>query len=203
MKRLIVVILGSSFLLLATLRVLSTQAQTVILPSVTSLTPNTGPNDRQTPITITGQGFTTATLAYLDDIPLLRVTFVDSATLQARVPFGLVTGVYTLTVTDAETATLTNAFTVTQGSGWATGGPYGGRTRGIAIRSDITSTLFVAAEQSGLYRSVDGAQHWEMMARPGKPPLIFPLTACRVITMAPRSSSWLSTRRRTRKSTPA
>jgi PKD repeat protein len=171
MKRLIVTVLGSSLLLLVTLLALSTQAQTAVLPGITSLTPNTGPNDQQIPITITGQGFTTATLAYLDDIPLLRVTFVDSATLQARVPFGLVTGVYTLTVTDMQSGTLVlpypltlaNAFTVTQGSGWATGGPYGGNTSYLAIRPDITNTVFVVAPQSGVYRAGDGGQHWEQV----------------------------------------
>jgi len=163
MKRLIVTILGSSLLLLVTLLALSTQAQTVILPTITSITPNTGPNDRQTPITITGQGFTTSTLAYLDDIPLLRVTLVDSATLQARVPFGLVTGVYTLTVTDTETATWTNAFTVTQGIGWATGGPYGGRVLFLAVHPTYTSTVYALADQSSVFRTTDGAQHWELV----------------------------------------
>lgn len=158
MKRLIIAMLGSSLLLLATLLALSAHPQSP--PVIKGITPNTGPNDQQTPITITGQGFTSGTLAYLDDAPLLRVTYVDSATLQVRVPFGLDTGVYTLTVTDAETATLTNAFTMTAGSGWATGGPYGGNVRYLAINPVYTSTIYAAAASSGLYRSTNGGQYW-------------------------------------------
>ena len=171
MNRLISVILLAGSLLLATLFVLSAQAQTPTLPVVTGITPNTGPADRQTPVTITGQGFTTTANVYLNGTPLLAVTFVDSTTLQARVPFGLPTGVYTLTVIIPPTGTstplvgtLADAFTVTAGTGnWATGGPYGGRTVAIAIHPTMTDTVFVAAAKSGLYRTTDGGGEWELV----------------------------------------
>jgi len=170
MKKLIASIIISVFLLLVTLHILFVQAQPLTHPTVAAITPNTGPADQQTAVTITGQEFVTTSAAYLDDTALLNVTFVNSATLEARVPFGLPSGVYTLTITSLQTGTLvvnttlTNAFTVTQGAlDWASGGPYGGGTQAIAINPELTKTVYVAVRQSGLYRTTDGGENWELV----------------------------------------
>jgi len=163
-RRLIVPVLVSGLLLFFVLLVLSVQAQTAAPPAIMAITPDTGPADQQTTVTITGQGFTTTSEAYLDNTSLLDVTFVDSTTLQAVVPFGLSTGVYTLTVTNPQTGALTNAFTVTAGTlGWASGGPYGGETRAIAINPAFTDTVYVAAQLAGLFRTIDGGENWELV----------------------------------------
>lgn len=151
-----------ALLLLAAVLILEAGAQPPDSPIITAITPNTGPADRQTDVVITGQGFVLTSTAHLDGTPLLAVTFVDSTTLSARVPFGLATGVYTLTVTNPPSGILTNAFTVTVGSeGWSSNGPYGGSTRDLAIHPTVTSTVYVAADQAGLYRTTDGGLSWE------------------------------------------
>jgi len=63
MKRLIAATLFSGFLLLTTLLILSAQAQILILPIVTGITPNTGPADQQTAVTVAGQAFPTTSTA--------------------------------------------------------------------------------------------------------------------------------------------
>lgn len=141
---------------------LSTQAQTSLPPVVIEVFPHTGVADLQIPITITGQGFTDTSQAYLGDTALLDINFVNSTTLEALVPFGLPTGIYTLTITNPEAGTLSNAYTVTEGTfGWASGGPYGGQTRDLVIHPTITNTIFVVAAQAGLFRSIDGGTSWE------------------------------------------
>jgi photosystem II stability/assembly factor-like uncharacterized protein len=156
--------LFSCLLLFLTFLLVSVQAWPTTPPAITAITPNTGPADRQTTIVIDGQNFVSTSLAYLNDTPLMDVTYVDSVTLQARVPFGLTTGVYTLTVTNPQTGTLTNAFTVTEGTvGWASGGPYGGRTRRLAIHPTLTNTVYVVADLAGLFRTQDGGEQWEQV----------------------------------------
>ena len=75
-----------------------------------------------------GKGFSISATAYLSDVPLLNMAWVDSATLAARVPFALPTGIYALSVANPDArVSLANAFTVTAGLvGWASRGPYGG-----------------------------------------------------------------------------
>lgn len=164
MKKLALCIVIFGFLLLTTVLILNVSAQPLTPPIVSTIIPNVGSADQQTAVIITGQGFILTSTAYLDDTPLLAVTFVDSTTLKARVPFGLPTGVYTLTVTNPPSGILTNAFTVTAGTGeWGSGGPYGGRTGDIAIHPTSTSTVYVAVQQSGLYRTTNGGDHWEQI----------------------------------------
>lgn len=174
MKKLMLAVMAPGLLLLALVLCLNTSAQALLATTINAITPDTGPADRQTEVVITGQGFISTSTAYLNSTPLMGVTFVDSATLEALVPFGLPTGVYTLTVTDVQSATLTQAFTVTAGTGdWASDGPYGGQTRAIAIHPTVTETLYVAAEQSGLYRTQDGGLHWEQVFHSDAAPVGF------------------------------
>ncbi|MGC9347632.1 MAG: WD40/YVTN/BNR-like repeat-containing protein [Anaerolineae bacterium] len=164
MNRLLFCTLITALALTGLAAVLQVSAHPQAPPVVVSMTPDTGPNDQQTRVAITGQGFVSPSIALLGDDPLLDVTFVDSSKLEARVPFGLETGIYTLTIGGSVTTTLSDAFTVTAGSiGWASAGPYGGRTSALAIHPTATSTVFVAAELAGLFRTTNGGESWELV----------------------------------------
>ncbi len=73
-----------------TLRSLTTTS-----PSVAAVAPATARNDIDTSVTITGAGFATdatgamAPTATLGTTPLTNVSFVDSSTLTATVPWGM------------------------------------------------------------------------------------------------------------------
>lgn len=141
-------------------------------PTVTGVSPATAPNDLNTSIVITGTNFTaelsgtqvlTAPLVYLGNIRLEEVGWVDTTTLTATVPWGVNTGVYTLTVTnpDGQSGSLPQAFTVTQGIGiWSSGGPYGGDIWHIVVNPLSPTQVLAAARWSGLFASEDKAAHW-------------------------------------------
>lgn len=149
-------------LIIASVQILDAKAQKLELPIIYDITPNTGFADKQTDVVITGEGFTPDSSAVLNGIPLLDIIFVDDTTLQATVPFGLSTGVYTLAVFNPTEGILENAFTVEEGTvGWASGGPYGGMTRDLVINPNDTDTVFVAVELAGLFRSNDGGANWD------------------------------------------
>ncbi len=145
-------------------------------PTITQVDPSSAPNDLDTPIIITGTGFTAGMsgslvimqpTVRLDGLALTDIGWVSSATLTATVPWGLDAGVYTLTVVnpDEQSGSLTNAFTVTQGIGvWTTGGPYGGQVQALAIHPAATYTLFAAATLGGLFRSQNGGETWELVS---------------------------------------
>jgi len=82
-------------------------------PTVISVSPSNGYSHLDTEITIVGTGFISTPSVRLG-LNELAVTFIDSATLTAVVPSGLVPGTYDLTVTnpDAQEGTLEAAFTV-------------------------------------------------------------------------------------------
>lgn len=97
-------------------------------PTVTGVEPDSASNDLDTPIAITGTGFTAGATALLDGTSLDNVGWASSTRLTATVPWGLDPGVYTLTVVNpgGESGSLPNGFTVTQGFGvWTTGGRMG------------------------------------------------------------------------------
>jgi photosystem II stability/assembly factor-like uncharacterized protein len=149
--------------------------------TVTAVDPAAAPNDIDTPIVIQGSGFTatlsgtvviTAPLVYLGDDALPGVIWVNSTTLSATVPWGLSPQGYTLTVVnpDGISATLQNAFTVTNGIGmWATGGPYGGSVEDIAVHPLTPTTVFATVFQIGVFASFDSAASWEMILANGWP----------------------------------
>ena len=119
-----------------------------IAPTLSAVAPTAAPNDIDAPITITGAGFTavmdgtgtvvlTAPTASLGGTALTGVTFVNSTTLTATVPWGLDPGAYALTVVDPDggTATLAGAVTVTQGIGqWNGGTLYGGSVQRVLMK---------------------------------------------------------------------
>ncbi len=94
-------------------------ANALSTPTIGTVIPASAPNDRDTPVVITGTGFATdgtiAPTVTLGATLLTAVTFVSETTLTASVPSGMAPGVYTLTVTNPDTGTssLSGAFTVT------------------------------------------------------------------------------------------
>ena len=93
----------------------------VSTPTCGAITPASGPNDRDTAVTIIGTGFATdltgtiPPTVTLGATPLTAVTFVNDTTLSAMVLAGMTPGLYTVIVTNPDTgsANLPGAFTVT------------------------------------------------------------------------------------------
>ena len=146
-----------------------------IAPTVSAVEPSSAPNDIDTPVTITGTDFTavmddtgtvvlTPPTASLGGTPLTNVTYVDSTTLTATVPWGIDPGIYELTVVnpDGGSGSLPGAFTVTQGLGtWNGGDLFGGDVRQIMMKPGDPDTLYaVAYGVVGLFRSRDAGEHW-------------------------------------------
>lgn len=72
------------------------------VPMVTAISPTSGLNDRPVPITLSGSGFTGATLVQLNDAtqtPLTNLVVVNSGTLTATIPAEITPGNWTLRVT--------------------------------------------------------------------------------------------------------
>jgi hypothetical protein len=131
---------------------------------VTAIDPATATNDIDTTVTITGTQLAATPTASLGTTALTNVAWVSSTTLTATVPWGMTPGVYTLTLVnpDGGTATLTNAFTVTQGIGqWNGGNLFGGEVRQILMKPGDPNTLYAPAYAvAGLFRSRDAGEHW-------------------------------------------
>ena len=146
-----------------------------IAPTVSAVGPSSAPNDIDTPVTITGTDFTavmddtgtvvlTPPTASLGGALLTNVTYVDSTTLTATVPWGIDPGIYQLTVVnpDGGSGSLPGAFTVTRGLGtWNGGDLFGGDVRQIMMKPGDPDTLYaVAYGVVGLFRSRDAGEHW-------------------------------------------
>jgi photosystem II stability/assembly factor-like uncharacterized protein len=160
------VLLGLSLLILLSPRAGNVQARSAVAnpPMVTGINPISAPNDLNTSVTITGADFVNAPAVRVGNIPLSQVGWVSSTTLTATVPWGLASGVYTLTVINPDTGTgnLPNAFTVTQGINvWTTDGPYGGLIERVVMNPVTPTTLFAAAPGVGVFRTWDSGAHWQ------------------------------------------
>jgi photosystem II stability/assembly factor-like uncharacterized protein len=152
-------------------------------PTVTGVDPSSAPNDLNTPITITGSGFAaglsgTLTLVitpptvYLGDLALGEAGWINSSTLEATVPWGLVPDVYTLAVVNpgGQSGSLPGGFTVTQGFGvWTTNGPYGGTIHQVLLHPVTPTTVYAVATWAGVYASYDAGGTWEMILRDDSP----------------------------------
>ena len=88
-----------------------------VAPTVSAIDPVSGANDIDTSVTITGADFVATPTVSLGSTALTNVTWVNSTTLTATVPWGMDPGAYTLTVVnpDGGSVTLPSAFTVTSG----------------------------------------------------------------------------------------
>jgi photosystem II stability/assembly factor-like uncharacterized protein len=135
-------------------------------PTVTEVSPSTAPNDLDTQIVITGTGFVAVPTVTLGTTVLDDVGWASTERLTATVPWGLITGTYTLSVTNpgGEVGSLTHAYTVTQGIGvFTTEGPYGGSIQEVYQKPDDPATLFALAWGVGLFASENAGQSWELI----------------------------------------
>ena len=144
-------------------------------PIITQVDPSSAPNDLDTTIIITGIGFTaefsdtvvmTPPVVYLGNVALSDVSWITSTTLTATVPWGMNSGIYTITVSNpnGEVGSLTNAFSVTQAVGvWTTDGPYGGSVHDIAVSPVTSQTAFAIVSSIGLFRTEDGGDNWNLV----------------------------------------
>ncbi|MBI5951678.1 MAG: IPT/TIG domain-containing protein [Chloroflexi bacterium] len=147
-------------------------AADVIPPTVAGIDPSSAFNDLSTPVVITGTRFTfelseeltpIPPTAYLGNTALLDITWVDSNTLTATVPWGIDPGLYTLTVVnpDGGTASLADAFTVKTGIGqWNGGDLFGGQGFQVLMKPGDSNTLYTLAYEVGLFRSRDAGENW-------------------------------------------
>ena len=148
-------------------------------PSVSTVAPVSAPNDIDTPVVISGSGFAavmdgtgtvvlTAPTVSLGATPLTNVTFVDSTTLTATVPWGMDPGTYDLTVTnpDGGSGSLSGAFTVGAGIGqWNPGDLFGGQMQQLLMKPGDPNTLYATAYGViGLFRSTDAGEHWTFVS---------------------------------------
>jgi photosystem II stability/assembly factor-like uncharacterized protein len=135
------------------------------VPTPIEVQPDTAPNDLDTPITITGTQFEAGARLQLDGTTLDGVTWISPTRLDAVVPWGLEPGVYTMTVTNpgGASASLANAFTVTQAIDvWNAGAFYGGRIDQLVVNPLTPTTLYAVSEYAGLFRSRDGGASWSL-----------------------------------------
>lgn len=141
-------------------------------PTVDEVAPSSAPNDLDTTIVVTGSGFVAVPTVTLGNTLLEDVAWVSAERLTATVPWGLITGTYTLSVTNpgGESGGLTDAVTVTQGIGvWATGGPYGGRVQQIIVHPVTPTTAYAVVSWVGAFATFDSAEHWEPMVSDRNP----------------------------------
>lgn len=144
-------------------------------PTVTGVVPSSAGNDQDTPVAITGAGFTATVSGTVVITPptvqlgnrTLAGNWVSSTTLTATVPGGMDPGVYTMSVTnpDGQSGSLTNAFTVTQALGvWTTGGPYGGQIWDLVQHPLTPTVLYASVHNTGIFVSEDAGENWRAIA---------------------------------------
>lgn len=149
-----------------------------VTPTVTAIEPTSAFNDIGTRVTITGADFalettdaveppgtvaTTTPGVSLGNTPLTDVTWVDTQTLTATVPWGMDPGVYPLTVINSSggASSLLDAFTVTQGiNTWNAGELNGAAVRELRTKPGDPNTLYALAYDVGVFRSRDGGDSW-------------------------------------------
>jgi photosystem II stability/assembly factor-like uncharacterized protein len=140
----------------------------VSTPSASAVAPASAANDIDTSITISGSDFVAPPSVSLGSTALTNVTWVDSGTLTATVPWGLKPGACDLTVVnpDGGSVTLSSAFTVTQGIGqWNTGDLYGGEISQLFLRPGDSNTIYASAfGVIGLFRSDDAGENWAFVS---------------------------------------
>lgn len=155
------VILGFTALSLPAER---SSANSAAPPTISNVNPNELPNATNMYITITGDNFVPTPTLMLGTVSLLDVTFVNSQTLTALVPWGLSPASHTLTVVnpDGQSGAKENAILVYQeGDDWESNGPYGGFVDNVFIDPQNGSRIYASAAGSGLFVSNDAAENWQ------------------------------------------
>jgi len=104
-----------TLLILLTLGLLLTPRPAWAAPTITSVQPNAVSSANAVTLVVTGAGFTNDAVVVVEGYGALGTTFVSATVLTAALPAGVPTGVYAVTVilSDASSATLPNALTVT------------------------------------------------------------------------------------------
>ena len=130
-----------------------------------TISPSSAPNNTDTPVVITGSGFSPATTASLGSLAL-TVTYVSETQLSALVPWGQAPGVYTLT-TSSPSLSLASAFTITLGLGkWINNGPFGGMVLDLVYQAGTGGSpdrLYACVLNAGLFVSSDSGASWSMV----------------------------------------
>jgi photosystem II stability/assembly factor-like uncharacterized protein len=141
-------------------------AQTALL-GIDSVQPDQISNDLDTPVTISGSGFSNIggdPQAFLGKTALHEVQWVNDSTLTAQIPWGIVPGSYTIRIVnpDGSEASLPSAVTVTQGIGqWSSGDLFGGPVDAVVPVASHPGWLYAySTHTSGLYQSTDAGAHW-------------------------------------------
>jgi hypothetical protein len=139
-----------------------------VSPTVTAVQPAYAYNDIGTRVTITGTDF----LAGVDGTPtvslggtqLTEVTWVDTQTLAATVPWGMDAGTYELAVVNPRggaPGTLAGAFEVKSGiNAWNAGQLNGAAVGELRMKPGDPNTLYALAYDVGVFRSRDGGDSW-------------------------------------------
>ena len=142
------------------------------VPTVSAIAPTSGFNDIDTRITITGADFAVETSAdvvtalptvALGTTQLTDVTWVDTQTLVASIPWGMDAGTYDLAVTNPGGGTFSQpaAFTVSQGiNTWNAGELNGASVRELRMKPGDPNTLYALAYDVGVFRSRDAGASW-------------------------------------------
>ena len=143
-------------------------------PTLAGVLPDKAANDVDTPIKISGSGFSNDggdPRVFLGEIALDEVGWVNTTTLTAQVPWGINAGVYTLKVVnpDGGEATLASPFEVTEGVGqWNSNAMDGGPVRTVLPIAGTAGLLYAHSEiTSGVYRSTDYGAHWATVGHTG------------------------------------
>lgn len=154
---------------------ISVKALDLSAPIPDVVLPSSAPNDLDSNIIINGINFMaelsgtqliTAPTVYLGHTLLDEVGWVSTTTMTATVPWGMDTGVYTLTVInpDGTPGSLANAFTVTLGIGqWNGSELYGGGGLQILFKPGDPDTMYALGGEVGLFRSRDAGETWQFI----------------------------------------
>ncbi len=116
----------------------------VVGPSLTSVSPASGPSAGDTTITINGSSFVSGATVRVNGVAATGVTFVSATQLRANTP-AAAAGTYAVQVTnpDGQADTLNGAFTYVGGPGMTSVSPASGPTAG-GTTITITGTGFVS-----------------------------------------------------------
>lgn len=143
-------------------------------PSLSGVQPEQAANDIETTIQISGSGFSNAgglPQVVLGARLLSQVTWVSESALEARVPWGLEPGTYSLRVENpgGGEAVLEAAFEVLPGIGlWNASAMDGGPVRDVVPAPSTPGLLYaVSVVTSAVYRSTDYGAHWSTMGHAG------------------------------------
>ena len=116
----------------------------VVVPTLTSISPTSGPAGGGTVITLTGTNFTSGATVLVNGAAATSVTFVSATQVRATTPAGSA-GARTVQITNpsGQSASLASAFTYVGGPGLTSVSPASGPTSG-ATTITITGTGFVS-----------------------------------------------------------